>query len=63
VVCYPNSGEGWRPAATPTVAGQWAGESTYEVSAAPDWVAAGARLVGGCCRVGPDRIAALAALL
>jgi homocysteine S-methyltransferase len=26
---------------------------------APQWVAAGARLVGGCCRVGPADIAAL----
>ena len=27
---------------------------------APDWIRAGARLVGGCCRVGPGQIAALA---
>jgi homocysteine S-methyltransferase len=30
------------------------------VTAAAAWVAAGARLVGGCCRVGPAEIAALA---
>ncbi|MBK5997089.1 homocysteine S-methyltransferase family protein, partial [Streptomyces sp. MBT58] len=27
------------------------------------WTGAGARLVGGCCRVGPDRIKELAGLL
>jgi homocysteine S-methyltransferase len=27
------------------------------------WQEAGARLVGGCCRVGPDTIAELAGLL
>ena len=30
---------------------------------AQDWVAAGARTVGGCCEVGPDHIAALAQCL
>jgi S-methylmethionine-dependent homocysteine/selenocysteine methylase len=29
----------------------------------PRWVAAGARLVGGCCRIGPDQIRQLAAAL
>ena len=28
---------------------------------AAEWVAAGARIVGGCCRVRPDDIAAMAA--
>jgi S-methylmethionine-dependent homocysteine/selenocysteine methylase len=27
------------------------------------WVAAGARLVGGCCRVGPEQITAVAGAL
>ena len=60
VVCYPNSGEGWNAAATDGAAGHWTGRPTYDVAVAAEWVAAGARLVGGCCRVGPDQIAALA---
>jgi homocysteine S-methyltransferase len=58
VVAYPNSGEGWDP-----VARSWSGETAYDVSLAPSWIAAGARLVGGCCRVGPAGIAALTATL
>jgi homocysteine S-methyltransferase len=63
VVCYPNSGEGWQAAAAPGSAGRWTGPPTYDVSAAASWVSAGARLVGGCCRVGQDQIAALATAL
>ena len=47
---YPNSGESWQARA-------WAGEALFEPDAAPGWVAAGARLVGGCCRVTPQDIA------
>jgi S-methylmethionine-dependent homocysteine/selenocysteine methylase len=58
LIAYPNSGEGW-DAATRT----WTGATGADVdaSAAAGWVAAGARLVGGCCRVGPARIASIAA--
>ncbi|MBB1252781.1 homocysteine S-methyltransferase [Streptomyces alkaliterrae] len=58
VVVYPNSGEDYDPAR-----GTWRGPSTYHPELALRWRADGARLVGGCCRVGPDRIAALAGLL
>ncbi|MBA0052030.1 homocysteine S-methyltransferase [Streptomyces sp. AJS327] len=54
VVAYPNSGEGWD-----TARGAWHGPETFDVADVPGWTAAGARLVGGCCRVGPRRIAAL----
>lgn len=60
IVVYPNSGEGW------DVAGRrWvpATGPTVDAATARTWVAAGARLVGGCCRVGPDRIAELAGAL
>ncbi|MEJ8660399.1 homocysteine S-methyltransferase [Streptomyces sp. MS1.AVA.4] len=57
VVVYPNSGERWDAASR-----AWRGEVTFDPARLPGWAAAGARLVGGCCRVGPDRIAALAAL-
>jgi homocysteine S-methyltransferase len=63
VVCYPNSGEGWQAATAAGASGHWTGRSRFDVSAALDWVAAGARLVGGCCRVGPDQVAALAAAI
>jgi S-methylmethionine-dependent homocysteine/selenocysteine methylase len=57
IVVYPNSGEGWDAAAR-----RWipAAGVTVDAATARAWVAAGARLVGGCCRVGPDRIAELA---
>ena len=60
IVVYPNSGEGWDR-------GTWrwlpaTGPDVDPVSARR-WVAAGARLVGGCCRVGPGRIRELAASL
>lgn len=57
VVVYPNSGEEWDP-----VARGWRGEAAFDASRLRSWQAAGARLVGGCCRVGPDEIAELSAL-
>ncbi|SFL45930.1 homocysteine S-methyltransferase [Geodermatophilus ruber] len=56
LVAYPNSGEGWDAGAR-----RWTGMPGIEAGDVPGWVAAGARLVGGCCRVGPADIAALAA--
>ncbi|MGY1842753.1 homocysteine S-methyltransferase [Modestobacter sp. SYSU DS0875] len=53
VVAYPNSGERWDAGAR-----RWTGEpGVGDVTA---WTAAGARLVGGCCRVRPDDVAAIA---
>jgi S-methylmethionine-dependent homocysteine/selenocysteine methylase len=62
VIVYPNSGEGWdanrRRWYWPT------GTRPVELAAlAGRWVADGARLVGGCCRVSPAAIAALARTL
>ena len=57
-VAYPNLGETWDNA-THT----WVGDGAFDTELAADWVAAGARLVGGCCRVGPRHIAELAAAL
>lgn len=56
VVVYPNRGETWDAAARGWIG---AGHSTAADAAA--WVDAGARLVGGCCRVGPDLVRELAA--
>ncbi|QGV77649.1 homocysteine S-methyltransferase [Streptomyces ficellus] len=56
VVVYPNSGEAWDAEAR-----TWRGRSTFSAARVSDWREAGARLIGGCCRVGPDEIAELAA--
>jgi homocysteine S-methyltransferase len=58
LVAYPNSGERWDPGVR-----RWAGGSRFNVGLARDWVAAGASYVGGCCRVGPGEIEALAGIL
>ncbi|WP_406145317.1 homocysteine S-methyltransferase [Streptomyces sp. NBC_01012] len=55
VVVYPNSGEKWDADGR-----AWTGRGTFEPGRVRDWQRAGARLVGGCCRVGPSEIAALA---
>jgi homocysteine S-methyltransferase len=56
IVVYPNSGETWHAGNE-----RWHGSAGDAGLAAfaPSWVAAGARLVGGCCRTGPRDIAAL----
>jgi S-methylmethionine-dependent homocysteine/selenocysteine methylase len=51
VVVYPNSGESWDAAAR-----AWRKESTFDAGLVHSWIDAGARLIGGCCRVGPDAI-------
>lgn len=55
-IAYPNSGERWD---APTR--RWIGAPTIGADAASAWVAQGARLVGGCCRVTPALIAAMGA--
>ncbi len=55
VVVYPNSGEGWD-----TEARAWTGRSTFTAEQVTGWERAGARLIGGCCRVGPEAVAAIA---
>lgn len=57
-VVYPNSGQGWDAEAR-----AWTGTSAFDPADVGAWVADGARLVGGCCRVGPEDIAALRATL
>jgi homocysteine S-methyltransferase len=58
VVVYPNSGETWDGAAR-----AWRGEPGFAARDVAGWVAAGARLVGGCCRVGPAQVTQIAAAL
>lgn len=56
LLAYPNSGEHWD-----TERHCWQGSASVEgfVALAQRWRAAGARLIGGCCRTGPAHIAAL----
>lgn len=58
VIVYPNSGERWDARR-----GRWVGRSRFSAALAAQWAAAGARIVGGCCRVSPADIAAVADLL
>ncbi|MFD0318029.1 homocysteine S-methyltransferase [Streptomyces flavalbus] len=58
VVVYPNSGETWNPT-THT----WQGPTTFTPGRVLGWRDAGARLIGGCCRVGPGAIGEVAGVL
>ena len=53
-VVYPNSGQSWDAEAR-----SWTGRSAFDPADVASWVASGARLVGGCCRVGTQDISAL----
>ena len=50
LVCYPNSGEHWCAADN-----HWEGQGSREFPVS-EWYRLGARLIGGCCRTGPDDI-------
>jgi homocysteine S-methyltransferase len=58
VIVYPNSGEGWDAARR-----CWTGTSdAAEFGAlAAEWYRAGAQIVGGCCRTGPEHVLAVKA--
>ena len=56
-IAYPNSGETWD-----AVSREWRGDGAgVDPASAQRWVASGARLVGGCCRVGVTDIERLSA--
>lgn len=57
-VAYPNGGGEWDARTR-----AWVGEADVDPDLARSWVDAGATYVGGCCRIGPDEIARLAAAL
>ncbi len=58
LLAYPNSGERYDAGAK-----CWLGDATTTsfAAAAQIWYTAGARLIGGCCRTGPDDIRAIRA--
>ena len=58
VVVYPNAGERWDAEVR-----RWAGDQAVVAGYVDAWLDAGAGLVGGCCRVGPAEISAVAAVV
>lgn len=60
IVVYPNSGEQWDGRTH-----DWHGSTNQSSVAAlaPHWISAGARMIGGCCRIGPQEIAEISAAL
>lgn len=59
-IVYPNSGEGWD-----AVHRCWVGENdaAHFAEHAREWIKAGANIIGGCCRTGPEHIAQLRKLV
>ncbi len=55
VIVYPNSGEEWDARRR-----AWTGRSGYSAEQPRQWIAAGASIAGGCCRVRPGDIAVIA---
>ncbi|OSC41636.1 homocysteine S-methyltransferase [Mycobacterium decipiens] len=58
LIVYPNSGERWDRRRR-----AWVGPARFSTQLAAQWVSAGARIVGGCCRVRPNDIAEIARAL
>jgi homocysteine S-methyltransferase len=56
IIVYPNSGEGWDAKNR-----RWTGTSSAAEFGhmAREWAAAGAQIIGGCCRTGPEHIRAI----
>ncbi|HET7664918.1 MAG TPA: homocysteine S-methyltransferase family protein, partial [Mycobacterium sp.] len=55
VIVYPNSGEEWDGEHR-----TWRGTGQWSAYLVPRWADAGARIIGGCCRVRPADIADIA---
>ena len=57
---YPNSGETYNVSDN-----SWSGTVTPGdcAAAAGEWIEEGAKIVGGCCRMGPEHIRAMASLI
>ena len=60
IVVYPNSGEAYNADSK-----TWLGMSDHNSFAlmAKEWVGIGADMIGGCCRIGPEHIKSIAAIL
>src|SRR3954451_17262125 len=58
VVAYPNSGEHWDAADR-----RWTGTPGIDAEVVPAWMDAGARFIGGSCRVRPAHICTIASVI
>jgi homocysteine S-methyltransferase len=60
IVVYPNSGEGWDAETR-----SWTGKAEPGVfsASAKEWGLAGAQIIGGCCRTGPEHVRAIRKML
>jgi homocysteine S-methyltransferase len=56
IVVYPNSGEGWDAQTR-----SWTGKADPAsfAESAREWRQAGAQIIGGCCRTGPEHVKAI----
>jgi homocysteine S-methyltransferase len=63
IVLYPNSGEGWDAESRCWVDAPGMSSSEAFASQSAGWFAAGAQIVGGCCRTRPAHIRAIGELL
>ena len=58
VIAYPNGGERWDATGR-----RWSGAGSEDIPGkVGGWLSSGARIVGGCCRVGPETIGRIAAV-
>lgn len=58
VVVYPNSGERWN-----AVTRRWEGTAALPTGLVERWLDLGATAIGGCCRIGPEEIRGIAAVV
>ncbi len=60
IVVYPNSGEGWD-----AVNRSWTGKADPAgfAASAREWREAGAQIIGGCCRTGPEHVRSIRSAL
>ncbi|MCY4219999.1 MAG: homocysteine S-methyltransferase [Gammaproteobacteria bacterium] len=58
IIVYPNSGEDYH-------LGKWSGKHSLNrwQQDCCDWIHAGAQIIGGCCRIGPNEIRQLARII
>jgi homocysteine S-methyltransferase len=59
-MAYPNSGETYNASDNSWLGTVTPGDCAMAVG---EWIEAGAKLVGGCCRMGPEHISAMASLI